>query len=499
MNHPNSFPQSSLSSTGYPNDFSLIPHSYPSPSLSHPFSQSHPSVYSLQYMNQSLSLQNQYNSHSQPPSQPVYHQNQPILHAPPLLHDPYLYQSHPQTQNQFVSYIPTPSYPPFPSSSSQISTKSLSDFDSTIQNGFFLSTNSPLDEIKPVKSARQAKATLSKSKPSDLMVKSRPHNQIQVKIEPEEAPHNTQISWTLDNYSFMPSVNTPPNSQLLIAYNDDSLKEENENKTNMSLIEKKKKKSSYIRVSPFDRIIKRDIRRQIPYFFECILNGYDSNLVSQFVNDFFTKDFKHIQFFPFLLLQNHFPLVLSDNNDFSLLFRRLFYTSPDFCFRIVNSRIIRSLDRPGCEIFIDMSLKGTRTILLPEIFLNIKDMPNHLFKSTKNKANIVNFFNNAISSLDLENLKYTETAAVNSCSFDQLYKAIKSFNIFNGSTHSDSIHEDKLLSTYKASLIESIELLDSGRPNLLQEDKFSYIDIKATYKFTLDENHRISMIQSVIL
>jgi hypothetical protein len=130
-----------------------------------------------------------------------------------------------------------------------------------------------------------------------------------------------------------------------------------------------KQKRKRRKVHLFPRVIKRDIRRQLPYMLANALNASDSVHLSHFLDRFCRPECSLIDDFPkvaAMLGMNTFRLSLLGINNLILHFTAQMEAVPDFAVRLHSSAIKQYLHEPRSEIICKVSFLGTKVFdLIP--------------------------------------------------------------------------------------------------------------------------------------
>lgn len=137
---------------------------------------------------------------------------------------------------------------------------------------------------------------------------------------------------------------------------------------------KRRRKSSYIPVSPFKAIIKRDIRRFIPAMFVNVINSFDADLLSAFLTTYSLGD--HLQ------VVDHIPELHTSSpirflvgaSHFASLASYEYSQFPDLTMQCSDAVIKRRLNEDGSKICIRVNMCGTK-----------------LFQAHSNRPSIDNF------------------------------------------------------------------------------------------------------------
>lgn len=186
-----------------------------------------------------------------------------------------------------------------------------------------------------------------------------------------------------------------------------------------------------------------------------------------FVNNHCTKDFKSCFFIPSLLKVEKFPFIVSDFTQFSDIILRYFYSFPDSCFRVLQSKIIRKLSSDGCEIYLDIQLKGTYTYYLPQYFIDLEEMNNSILNDT-NKVNLLSQINYYIDYL---------SSYIDDNKSSNIFDELRSLNIVDIALK--YLNQDTLINIYKQNLKKSKPYIIKEKiPKLNSNQDFSNIDLK---------------------
>lgn len=143
------------------------------------------------------------------------------------------------------------------------------------------------------------------------------------------------------------------------------------------------------RVNVFLRILKRDIRRDIPVMLANTWNSADCSTIQSFFQHFCVADCRSVDYAQLSFLSHRLPFKISEGrSQVASRFIDFMPYVPDFVFQILESSIHVQLGVPGSKLVIKSIMHGTRqqdsVVDVVDQYNRVHSMPSYVYSALCN-------------------------------------------------------------------------------------------------------------------